>query len=194
MLRQAEGSGMETHYKAVLGLERADDLWMVRTNDGDYRAKAVIVTSGADYNRLQVPGEERLTGRGVSYCATCDAPFFAGQEVAVVGGGDSALDEGMFAARHVAKVYLVHRRDELRASRILQERVFADPKFEFVWNTVITEVLGEEQVTGVRSARAAERRGASAAGIWGVRLHRSPSQHGYLTRPGEGRTRAAASW
>jgi len=150
MLRQAENSGLETHYKAVLGLEQTDDLWRVKTNDGDYRAKAVIITSGADYNRLDVPGEERLTGRGVSYCATCDAPFFAGQEVAVVGGGDSALDEGMFAARHVAKVHLVHRREELRASRILQERVFADPKFEFVWNTVITEVLGEEQVAGVR--------------------------------------------
>jgi len=150
MLRQAESCGLETHYKAVLGLERLDALWRVTTSDGDYRAKAVIITSGADYNRLDVPGEERLTGRGVSYCATCDAPFFAGQEVAVVGGGDSALDEGMFAARHVAKVYLVHRRDELRASRILRERVFADPKFEFVWNTVITEVLGEEQVVGVR--------------------------------------------
>jgi len=150
MLRQAESSGLETHYKAVLGLERLNSLWRVTTDDGDYRAKAVIITSGADYNRLDVPGEERLIGRGVSYCATCDAPFFAGQEVAVVGGGDSALDEGMFAARHVAKVYLIHRRQELRASRILQERALADPKFEFIWNTVITEVLGEEQVNGVR--------------------------------------------
>jgi len=150
MLRQAESYGLETDSRDVLGLERLDDLWVVKTNDGGYRARAVIITSGADYNRLDVPGEERLTGRGVSYCATCDAPFFAGQEVVVVGGGDSALDEGMFAARHVAKVYLIHRRDELRAGRILQERAFADPKFEFVWNTVVTEVLGEEQVVGVR--------------------------------------------
>jgi thioredoxin reductase (NADPH) len=90
MLRQAESSGLATHPKEVVGLERLDALWVVKTNDGDYRAKAVIVTSGADFNRLEVPGEERLTGRGVSYCATCDAPFFAGQEVAVVGGGDSA--------------------------------------------------------------------------------------------------------
>jgi len=150
MLRQAESYGLETDSREVLGLGRLDDLWVVKTNDGDYRAKAVIITSGADYNRLDVPGEERLTGRGVSYCATCDAAFFAGQEVVVVGGGDSALDEGMFAARHVAKVYLIHRRDELRASRILQERVFADPKFEFVWNTVVKEVLGEDQVVGVR--------------------------------------------
>jgi len=150
MLRQAESYGLETDAAEVLGLERIDDLWVVKTSEGDYRAKAVIITSGADYNRLDVPGEERLTGRGVSYCATCDAAFFAGQEVVVVGGGDSALDEGMFAARHVAKVYLGHRRDELRASRILQERAFADPKFEFVWNTVVTEVLGEDQVVGVR--------------------------------------------
>jgi thioredoxin reductase (NADPH) len=150
MLRQAESHGLETHYQDVLGLERLDGLWRVRTNDGGYRARAVIITSGADHNRLGVPGEERLTGRGVSYCATCDAPFFAGQEVAVVGGGDAALDEGVFAARHVAKVYLIHRRDELRASRILQERAFANPKFDFVWNTVVTEILGEEQVTSVR--------------------------------------------
>ena len=150
MLRQAESCGLVTHSKDVLGLEQVDALWRVKTNDGNYQAKAVITTSGADYNRLGVPGEERLTGRGVSYCATCDAPFFAGQEVAVVGGGDAALDEGMSAARHVAKVYLIHRRSELRAGRILQERAFADPKFEFVWNTVVTEVVGEEQVVGVR--------------------------------------------
>ena len=150
MLRQAESCGLVTHSKDVLGLEQVDALWRVKTNDGNYQAKAVITTSGADYNRLGVPGEERLTGRGVSYCATCDAPFFAGQEVAVVGGGDAALDEGMSAARHVAKVYLIHRRNELRAGRILQERAFADPKFEFVWNTVVIEVVGEEQVVGVR--------------------------------------------
>ena len=150
MQRQAESCGLETSYVEVLGLAREDPLWRVRTSDGDYLAKAVIVTSGADPNRLEVPGEERLTGRGVSYCATCDAPFFVNQEVAVVGGGDTAMDEGLFAARHVAKVYLVHRRDQLRASRILQERAFANPKFEFVWNTVVTEILGEDQVTGAR--------------------------------------------
>jgi len=150
MQRQAESCGLETTYLEVLGLTRDYPLWRVKTSDGDYLAKAVIVASGADSNRLEVPGEERLTGRGVSYCATCDAPFFANQEVAVVGGGDAAIDEGLFAARHVAKIYLVHRRDQLRASRILQERAFANPKFEFVWNTVVTEILGEDQVTGAR--------------------------------------------
>jgi thioredoxin reductase (NADPH) len=150
MQRQAESCGLETQYSEVTGLTKENPLWRVKSSDGDYLAKAVIVTSGADYNRLEVPGEERLTGRGVSYCATCDAPFFAGQEAAVVGGGDSALDEGIFASRHVAKIHLIHRREELRASRILQERASANPKFEFVWNTVVTEVLGDDQVSGVR--------------------------------------------
>jgi thioredoxin reductase (NADPH) len=150
MQRQAESCGLETQYVEVTGLKKEKSLWRVTSSEGDYLAKAVIISSGADHNRLQVPGEDRLTGRGVSYCATCDAPFFRGQEVAVVGGGDAAMDEGIFASRHVAKVYLIHRRDELRASRILQERAFENPKFEFVWSTVVTEILGEEQVTGVR--------------------------------------------
>ena len=150
MHRQAESYGLETEYLEVTGLERLDKKWRVHTQTDDFIAKAVIVTSGADYNKLGVPGEERLTGRGVSYCATCDAAFFKDQEVAVVGGGDSALDEGMFAARFASKVTVVHRRDELRAGRILQERAFANPKMHFVWNTVVTEILGEEAVSGVR--------------------------------------------
>lgn len=150
MHRQAESYGLETEYVEVTGLEREGDKWRVHTTADDFIAKAVIVTSGADYNKLGVPGEERLTGRGVSYCATCDAAFFKDQEVAVVGGGDSALDEGMFAARFASKVTVIHRRDQLRAGRILQERAFANPKMHFVWNTVVTEILGEDQVTGAR--------------------------------------------
>ncbi|MBI1886644.1 MAG: thioredoxin-disulfide reductase [Chloroflexi bacterium] len=150
MLKHAENYGLEAHYVEVAGLERAGQKWVVRTNQDDYIGKAVILTAGADYNRLGVPGEERLTGRGVSYCATCDAAFFKDQEVAVVGGGDSALDEGMFTSRYASKVYVVHRRDQLRASRVLQERAFANPKMEFTWNTVVTEVLGENEVAGAR--------------------------------------------
>jgi thioredoxin reductase (NADPH) len=110
----------------------------------------VIVTAGADYNRLDVPGEERLTGRGVSYCATCDAAFFKGQHVAVVGGGDAAMDEGLFTTRYAERVTAIHRRDQLRAGAILQERAFANPKMEFVWNTVVTEILGDGAVSGVK--------------------------------------------
>jgi thioredoxin reductase (NADPH) len=150
MHKQAESYGMETNLVETTAIEREGDLWLVRTTEDEYLARAVIVTSGADYRKLGVPGEERLTGRGVSYCATCDAAFFKGQAVVVVGGGDAAMDEGLFTTRHVDKVTVVHRRDELRASAILQERAFANPKMEFVWNTVVTEIVGEDAVTGVK--------------------------------------------
>lgn len=150
MLQQAESQGMETEYVEVTGVEREGLKWRVRTQGGDFVAKAVIIAAGAEYNRLGVPGEERLTGRGVSYCATCDAAFFKDVEVAVVGGGDAAMDEGLFTSRFASRVHVIHRRGELRASRILQERAFANPKMEFHWNTVVEEILGEEQVTGVR--------------------------------------------
>lgn len=150
MLKQAESYGMETQFVETKALEQDGKAWLVRTAEDEYLARAVIVTAGADYNKLGVPGEERLTGRGVSYCATCDAAFFKGQHVAVVGGGDAAMDEGLFTTRHVDKISVIHRRDRLRASAILQERAFANPKMEFVWNTVVTEILGEEAVTGVR--------------------------------------------
>jgi len=150
MQQQAEKYGMETGYGDVTAIEPKDGRHLVKTTEGDYLAKAVIITGGADYNRLNVPGEERLTGRGVSYCATCDAAFFKDQDVAVVGGGDAAMDEGLFVTRYASKVYVIHRRDQLRAGKILQERAFANPKMQFVWNTVVTEVLGEEAVTGIR--------------------------------------------
>ena len=150
MLKQAESCGLETQFAETTALEREGDLWLVRTAGDEYLAKVVIATSGADYDKLGVPGEERLTGRGVSYCATCDAAFFKGQQVVVVGGGDAAMDEGLFTTRHVDKVTVIHRRDQLRASAILQERAFANPKMEFAWNTVVTEILGDEAVTGVR--------------------------------------------
>jgi len=150
MLKQAESCGLETQFAETTTLEREGDLWLVRTAGDEYLAKVVIATSGADYDKLGVPGEERLTGRGVSYCATCDAAFFKGQQVVVVGGGDAAMDEGLFTTRHVDKVTVIHRRDQLRASAILQERAFANPKMEFAWNTVVAEILGDEAVTGVR--------------------------------------------
>ncbi|OGO45336.1 MAG: thioredoxin-disulfide reductase [Chloroflexi bacterium RBG_16_64_32] len=150
MLKQAESCGLETQFAETTAVEQKGRLWLVRTTGDEYVAKAVIVTAGADYNKLGVPGEERLTGRGVSYCATCDAAFFKGQHVAVVGGGDAAMDEGLFTTRHVDKATVIHRRDRLRASAILQERAFANPKLEFVWNTVVTEIVGDEAVTGVR--------------------------------------------
>ena len=168
MLKQAESYGMETQIVETTALERDGKMWLVRTAQDEYLARAVIVTVGADYNKLGVPGEERLTGRGVSYCATCDAAFFKGQHVAVVGGGDAAMDEGLFTTRHVDKISVIHRRDRLRASAILQERAFANPKMEFVWNTVVTEILGDEAVTGVRlrNLEAGEDGGLDVAGVF----------------------------
>ena len=150
MHKQATKYGMETAYADVTSIERQGDLHLVRTSEGDYIAKALIITAGADYNRLGVPGEERLTGHGVSYCATCDGAFFKDQEVAVVGGGDAAMDEGLFVTRYASKVHVIHRRDKLRAGAILRERAFANPKMDFTWNTVVEEILGETEVTGVK--------------------------------------------
>jgi thioredoxin reductase (NADPH) len=151
MLHQAEKYGLQFTSGDVTDLARSDDgTHVVRTAEEDYTARAVILAGGAGYDRLGVPGEERLTGRGVSYCATCDAAFFKEQAIAVIGGGDSAIDEALFASRYAGRVYVVHRREALRASAILQERAFAEPKVEFVWNTVVEEILGEETVTGAR--------------------------------------------
>jgi len=150
MLQQSESYGMETEYSAVSAVERAGEKWLVKTDERDIVAKALIVTSGAEYNRLGVPGEERLTGKGVSYCATCDAAFFKGLDVAVVGGGDAAMDEGLFTSRYADKVSVIHRRDELRASAILQDRAFANPKMDFIWNTVVEEIMGDGQVTAAK--------------------------------------------
>ncbi len=150
MLQQAESYGMETAYVEVSGIEQTGDLWTVRTSDGDYTTKAIIMTAGADYDKLGIPGEVELTGKGVSYCATCDAAFFKDMETIVVGGGDAALEEAIFTTRYATKVTLVHRRDELRGSAILQERAFANDKIDFKWNTVVTDILGDEQVTGVK--------------------------------------------
>lgn len=150
MLKQAESHGLETRYEEVTGIEQFDRKWKLTTSAGEIITKALIITAGADYNKLGIPGEERLTGKGVSYCATCDAAFFKDQDVVVVGGGDAAMDEGLFTTRYVNKATVIHRRDELRASRILQERAFANEKMDFIWNTVVEEVLGENQVEAVK--------------------------------------------
>jgi len=119
---------------------------IIETRENSYRAKALIVCTGAHPRLLNVPGEERFTGRGVSYCATCDGALYRDKVVAVVGGGDSAIEEGLFLTRFAKKVIVIHRRDELRAQKIIQERAFNNPKMEFIWNTVIQEIHGEGKV------------------------------------------------
>lgn len=147
LVQQAEKFGAKLVYEGATALRREPDGTFTLDAAGDsYRARAVIVTAGADYNRLGIPGETELTGRGVSWCATCDAAFFKDQEVAVVGGGDAALDEGLFLTRYASTVHLIHRRDELRASAILQERARANPRFTFTWDTVVERIIGTGQV------------------------------------------------
>ena len=153
MLKQAEKFGAEVRYEGVETLVRRDDgLFALGVGDRTLTAKAVIVTAGAAYNHLGVPGEERLTGHGVSYCATCDGAFFRDKVVVVAGGGDSAMEEATFLARFARKVVIVHRRDEFRASPIMVDRARANEKIEFVLNVVVEEVLGEADghVTGLR--------------------------------------------
>ena len=123
---------------------------VVKTAEREYRAKAVIITAGGSPIKLGVPGEEKLNARGVSYCAVCDGPFFQGKVLAVVGGGDAAVEEGTFLTKYASKVYLIHRRDELRAQKILQERLFANPKAEVIWDTVVEEIQGDSSVTSLK--------------------------------------------
>ena len=131
-------------------------------------ARAVIMATGARPNKLGVPGEERLIGKGVSYCATCDGPLFRDQVVAVVGGGNTAVEEALFLTRFAKKVFLIHRRDQLRAQKILQERALADEKIEILWNTVVEEILGEETVEGIKikDIRTGQTRTLTLAGVF----------------------------
>ncbi len=123
---------------------------VVNTNKSSYKAKAIIIATGAKERHLNVKGEKELKGRGVSYCAVCDAPFFKDKEVIVVGGGNSALDESLYISKFAKKVIIVHRRDKFRGDKILQERVFSNPKIEIMWNTEVREIIGKDKVEKVR--------------------------------------------
>lgn len=124
----------------------------IKTDSDEYAAKALIIATGSQYKKLGVPGEDDYGGRGVSYCAVCDGAFFRDREVIVVGGGDSAIEEGSYLTQLVKKVDVIHRRNELRAQKILQDRAFANPKIDFVWDTIVTEIEGDGQkVTGVKT-------------------------------------------
>jgi len=150
MQEQAEHFGAELVYDDVTQLELDGPVKKVHLGDGSvHEALAVIYATGSAYRKLGLPDEERLSGYGVSWCATCDGAFFKQKKVAVVGGGDSALEEATFLSRFADTVYLVHRRDELRASKAMQERAFADPKIQFLWNKGVAHIYGDEKVTGI---------------------------------------------
>ena len=163
MHEQATGYGLDTLFAEVIGLiphvarqirrSKGQDSfpgYLVSTSEGDFIAKSVIIASGSQFRKLSVPGEAELVGRGVSYCATCNGPFFRDKTVAVIGGGDTALTEAIYLSKFPSKVSIIHRRDELRASKVLQKKAETEPKIDFVWNAVVDRIEGEGTVRQLR--------------------------------------------
>ena len=147
---QARAFGLSIReFSEVKGVSRIEGRFIVSLNDGEAAADGLIVASGSEPVKLGIPGEIELAGRGISYCATCDGMFFKGLDVAVIGGGDSAIEEALSLANIVRKVYVIHRRDSLRAQKILQERAFNNPRMEFLWNSSPVEVVGTREVEGL---------------------------------------------
>jgi len=149
MEEQAKRFGLMTEMQQVVGLHVAEDGKSVNTTEGEYQAKAVIICTGAEYRKLGIPGEAEFTGRGVSYCATCDGAFFQDSKIVVVGGGDSALTEALFLTKFAKEITIIHRRDALRATKIYQERAFANLKINFLWDSVVEEIRGNQTVERV---------------------------------------------
>lgn len=148
--KQAEHFGAKVEFDMAHEVDFSQCPYKVTADSGEYTADTVIITTGASPNHLNIPGEVELTGRGVSYCATCDGWFFKDKRVVVVGGGDSALEEGLFITRYASSVTIVHRRDELRASPILQKRAKEHPKINFIWDTIVTEVVGSDKLDALK--------------------------------------------
>jgi thioredoxin reductase (NADPH) len=168
MRGQAERFGAELVADDVIEMDLTGETKVVRTAEGTFSARAVILAMGSGYRKLGLPDEDRLSGHGVSWCATCDGFFFREQHIAVVGGGDSAIEEATFLSRFGSKVTLIHRREELRASKIMQERAFADPKIDFAWNSEVTEIHGDDKLTGLtlRDTVTGETRHLDATGLF----------------------------
>ena len=150
MLEHAQSFNLPILYQSVTGMSREDDLWRVETGQDIFYGRSVIISTGASPSSLNVPGEEELRGRGVSYCATCDGAFYKDEDLAVVGGGDSAVDESLYLSKIARSVRVIHRRDALRAEKYFQTKAFANPKIDFVWDSVVVGIEGKEKVEGVR--------------------------------------------
>lgn len=149
MEEQAKGFGLEIAMAEVTGVQLGRPEKIITTNQGEYRARTVILAPGSSPRKLDVPGEKEFIGRGVSYCATCDGPFYEGLTVMVVGGGNAAVEEANYLTRFAQKVYIVHRRDALRATKVVQERAFANEKIEILWDSVVAEIRGNETLEQV---------------------------------------------
>ncbi|MHB1430963.1 MAG: thioredoxin-disulfide reductase [Streptosporangiaceae bacterium] len=148
--KQAERFGAELIADDVIEADLKADPKVIKTTDGVFYARSVIIATGSSYREVGVPGEKRLSGHGVSWCATCDGFFFRDQDIAVIGGGDSAMEEATFLTRFARSVTIIHRRDTLRASKIMQDRAMSDPKIKFAWDSQLAEIVGEDKVTGAR--------------------------------------------
>jgi thioredoxin reductase (NADPH) len=168
MQKQAERFGARIEMDIVTGVDLSMRPFKVMAYGGEHEAQALIVASGASPRKLGVPGEAELSGRGVSYCATCDGFFYMGKEIAMVGGGDAAVEEAIFLTRFAAKVTIIHRRDQLRAEKLLQDRAFANEKIEILWDTTVTEMVGEDFVTAikVRNVKTGEERLFTTQGVF----------------------------
>ena len=169
MQAQAEKFGAEVIYDDAVSVQLTGDIKTVTTAEGDtYRARAVILANGSAYKEIGLEGEKTLAGRGVSYCATCDGFFFRDQHIVVVGGGDSAMEEALFLTKFADKVTVIHRRDELRASKIMADRALANEKIDFAWNSEVSAIHGTDKVTGitVRDTVTGEQREMDATGVF----------------------------
>ena len=191
MRAQAERFGAELVSDDVTAVELTGDVKEVTDGAGTtHRARAVILSMGSGYRKLGIRDEDRLSGHGVSWCATCDGFFFRAQHIAVVGGGDSAVEEATFLSRFASKVTLIHRRDELRASKIMQDRAFADPKIEFAWNSAVETIHGEGKLTGLTlvDTVTGDKRDLDATGLFIAIGHdpRSELLHGQVRLDEEG--------
>jgi thioredoxin reductase (NADPH) len=150
MHEQATKFGLETISDEVMSIEVKGQQKIVKTAGGDYEAKSIIIAGGAERQKINVPGEKEFTGKGVSYCATCDGAFFRNKAVAVLGGGNSAVTEALELTKFASKIYLIHRRHELRATKILQEKLLADTRIQILWDTVVEEIKGEKFVNKLK--------------------------------------------
>jgi thioredoxin reductase (NADPH) len=169
MEEQTVRFGLEMEYGEVEEVKiKEDKVKIVKIKNKEYRTLTIVLASGAEASKLSVPGEEELRGRGVSYCATCDAPFFKDQKIVVVGGGDTAIEEALYLTKFVREVTIIHRRDRLRATKILQERVFANKKINFAWDSVVTKILGKEKVEGIliQNKKTGEEKKISCQGVF----------------------------
>ncbi len=146
MRLQAERFGVETVLSEVTGAELKGQIKKVKTSEAEFTAPAIILASGLEKRRLNVPGESEFNGRGVSYCAVCDGAFFTDKKMAVVGGGDTAVEDAVFLTRYASELHIIHRRNEFRAAKMLQERLFKNPKINIIWDTVVTSIRGGEMV------------------------------------------------